>query len=84
MNPRIRSVYPLDGYRLKLVFTNNEIKVYDCSKLLDFGVFKELRDIHYFKRVKAACGTVVWPHNQDICPDTLYLGSQKEGCRTGA
>jgi hypothetical protein len=45
--------------------------------LLDFGVFKELRDISYFKQVKASGGTVVWPHEQDICPDTLYLDSCK-------
>ncbi len=46
--------------------------------LLDFGVFKELKDISYFKRVKAWDGTVVWPHEQDICPDPLYLDSAKK------
>jgi len=45
--------------------------------LLDFGVFKELKDKHYFKRVKVIDGTVAWPHGQDICPDTLYLDSIK-------
>jgi hypothetical protein len=31
---------------------------------------------------KVEYGTVVWPHEQDICPDTLYLESkeiEKEG-----
>jgi hypothetical protein len=23
-------------------------------------------------------GTVTWPNEQDICPDTVYLDSQKE------
>jgi len=41
--------------------------------LIGFGVFEEFRDINYFKQVSVAFGTVVWPHGQDICPDTLYL-----------
>jgi hypothetical protein len=41
------------------------------------GVFQELKDVSYFKKARAADGTVVWPHEQDICPDTLYLDSLK-------
>ncbi len=77
MNPRISEVIPTEGYRLKLVFTNGEKGVYDCSGLLNFGVFQELRDMNYFRRVKVLHGTVTWPHDQDICPDTLYLDSIK-------
>ena len=80
MNPRVKSVEPLSGYRLKIVFTNGETGVYDCQPLLDFGVFAELRDETYFRRVRAELGTVAWPHEQDICPDTLYEDSLREGC----
>lgn len=52
MNPRIREVTPSDDYKLKLVFTNGEQGIYDYSHLLNFGVFKELKDLHYFKQVK--------------------------------
>lgn len=82
MNPRIKEVMPRDDYKLMLVFTNGEKGIYDCSHLLDFGIFKELKDKNYFKLVKALHGTVVWPHNQDICPDTLYVDSRKENRRT--
>ncbi len=81
MNPRIEEVVPIDSYKLKLVFTNGERGVYDCLDLLDFGVFQELKDEKYFKQAKVLDGTVVWPHEQDICPDTLYLDSEKEGDR---
>ncbi|MEA3522515.1 MAG: DUF2442 domain-containing protein [Campylobacterota bacterium] len=76
MNPRVKKVIPTDDYKLILTFKNEEQAVYDCSNLLDFGVFKEFKDINYFKQAFVEYGTVTWPHEQDICPDTLYLDSQ--------
>ncbi len=78
MNPRVREVFTTNSYQLRLVFTNGENGIYDCSSLLDFGVFKELKNKQYFKQAKVLDGTVVWPHEQDICPDTLYLDSIKQ------
>jgi hypothetical protein len=77
MNPRVKEVIATDDYKLILTFKNDEQGIYDCSGLLDFGVFKELQDIHYFKQAFVERGTVVWPHEQDICPDTLYLESKR-------
>ena len=79
MNPRVETVTPTDDYKLLLTFTNGEHGIYDCSPLLDFGVFQELREEGYFQQVTVADGTVTWPHNQDICPDTLYLDAHREG-----
>jgi len=78
MNPRIKEVTPTENFKLKLLFSNGEQGLYDCSELLNFGVFKELQDRNYFNQVKVLDGTVVWPHEQDICPDTLYLDSTKQ------
>lgn len=75
MNPRISEVAAIEGYQLRILFDNGEQGLFDCSGLLNFGVFQELRDKRYFERAKAVDGTVVWPHGQDICPDTLYLDS---------
>ncbi len=77
MNPRVISVLPKDDYTLEITFSNGEMGTYDCSPLLDFGVFQELKDIDYFRNVRVAYGTVVWPHEQDICPDTVYIDSMK-------
>jgi len=51
--------------------------------LLACGVFRELQDDAYFRQVRAEGGTVVWPHEQDICPDTLYM-VQKADCEQAA
>jgi len=77
MNPRVTAVTTTDDYKLQLEFSNGEVGVYDCAALLDFGVFQEFRDICYFRQARAEGGTVVWPHEQDICPDTLYEDSNK-------
>jgi hypothetical protein len=77
VNPRVKSVEPRDDYTLLITFENQEVGVFDCAHLLTFGVFKELEDLSYFRRARAHLGTVVWPHEQDICPDTLYEDSVK-------
>jgi len=77
MNPRVKTVTARDDYKVDIEFTNGEFGTYDCMPLLDFGVFRELRDLIYFRQVRAENGTIVWPHEQDICPDTLYEDSQK-------
>ena len=79
MNPRVKDVKPMAGYRLEITFSSGEVGVYDCRPLLDFGVFRALRDMAYFRQARAAGGTVVWPHEQDICPDTLYTDAKKSG-----
>ena len=78
MNPRVKTAIPLENYRLRLTFTDLKIKIYDCTPILNFGIFEELKNIEYFSQVKVKEGTVTWPNDQDICPDTLYLESTDE------
>ena len=77
MNPRVVAVAAKGDSKLEIEFSNGEVGIYDCAPLLDFGVFREMRDLDYFRQARAEGGTVVWPHEQDICPDTLYEDSQK-------
>lgn len=72
MNPRINKVVPNEDYTLILHFTNGEIKKYDVRPLLDKGVFATLKDLSIFKQVHVSYGTIEWPGEIDICPDTLY------------
>jgi hypothetical protein len=77
VNPRVKTVVPRDDYKLEITFTNGEVGIFDCAHLLFFGVFQKLQDISNLKQARAEDGTVVWPHEQDICPDTLYEDSEK-------
>lgn len=77
MNPRVVKVKPLKEYKLALTFSNGQQGIFDCSHMLNTGVFKEFSDPEYFSQVRVEAGAVAWPHEQDICPDTLYLDSVK-------
>lgn len=51
---------PSPDFTLTLEFTNGEVGMYDCKPILDFGVFKELRDMKYFNQVRVVGGTISW------------------------
>ncbi len=73
MNPDVKMAQALPNYKLKIQFTNNELKEFDVSPFLDKGIFSELRDVEYFKKVRVAFGSVEWPNEQDFSKDTLYV-----------
>jgi hypothetical protein len=76
MNPRVKKANPLNNYKLKVTFSDNSQGIFDCSQYLEIGVFKELKNVKYFNQVKVIDGTVVWPHEQDFCPDTIFLDTK--------
>jgi hypothetical protein len=75
MNPRVKDVKPNPDYTITLIFTNEEVKVFDMKPYLDTGIFKELKEHSLFNSVKPFLGSIQWKNGQDLCPDTLYLGS---------
>lgn len=68
------SVKPIENYRIFVELRNGKKGTFDLKPYLDFGVFKELRDINYFNLVGISLGAVTWPHEQDIAPETLLNG----------
>jgi Protein of unknown function (DUF2442) len=64
-----------DDFTLDLKFDDGREKRFDIKPYLEYGIFKELKNKDYFERVKLAFGTVQWPNEQDISPETLYLES---------
>ena len=70
---KVTAVKANDDYTLDLRFSDGSVKRFDVKPYLKYEVFKELEDLTYFKQVVLAFGTVQWPHEQDIAPDTLFL-----------
>ena len=72
----VLEVKPVGGYRLYLRFDDGVSGVADLEPLLvPFdAVFEPLRDPCYFEqvRVNPDIGTICWPNDADIAPETLY------------
>ena len=66
-----------NDFSLILEFNDGSVKRFDAKPYLDYEVFKPLKDLNYFKRIKIAFGTVQWTDKQDISPETLYLEGEE-------
>jgi hypothetical protein len=63
-------------YRLLLEFENGEKRMFDMSPYMDKKPFVQLKGTPLFAKASVDYGTVVWPGNIDIAPETLYDRSQ--------
>lgn len=59
-------------YMLHLEFENGEKRVFDMSSYMKKKPFVQLSDPSLFALASVDYGTVVWPGNIDIAPETLY------------
>ena len=62
-----------DDFSLEVRFDDGSVKRFDVKPYLNLGIFRELQNPDYFRQVSIAYGTVQWPNEQDISPETLYL-----------
>ncbi len=72
---RVRSVSPLDGFHLRVGFTDGTERDVDVENFLRGPVFEPVRqDRSVFEAVTVDpdLGAVVWPNGADIDPDVLY------------
>jgi hypothetical protein len=83
--PTLTEAQPLDGYSVHVRFEDGTTADVDLSYLLDYGgVFEPLRDRAFFARLRAdsEAGTIVWPNDADIAPETLYAHAQQRAAAT--
>jgi len=59
-------------YFLDLEFENGERRLFDMRPLLDVKPWDRIAALPFFLRARVDCGTVVWPGEIDIAPETLY------------
>jgi hypothetical protein len=75
----VRSVKPLDGFKVLVHFSTGEQKVIDLQPLLRGAVFEPMRQNPIFFRtvhVDEESGTLCWDNGADIDPDVLYGSHQ--------
>lgn len=70
---KVKSVRPVEDYKLIITFSNDEVKMFDFSELLTMPCYQPLKDKELFKSVYVEYGTLVWNDGEiDIAPETLY------------
>lgn len=68
-------VFPKEDFQLDLVYANGEQRRFDMKPLLSVKPWIRIANPQIFKLVRADYGTVVWPGEIDIAPETLYEDS---------
>lgn len=68
----------LDGYRLRLSFSNSEVRVVDLEPYLKGPIFQPLTNLKDFKRFSIPFNTVQWENGADFAPEFLYEISKPE------
>lgn len=80
----VTSVRARDDFHLELLFADGEHRLFDMTPYLTKGVFTELQAPALFKQAYVGLGTVCWPGNLDIAPETLFDRSVEFGVTTTA
>lgn len=77
MIPDVIDFEILADYEIKITLSNGKKGIFDVKPYLEKGIFTELKDYNYFKKVKIQFGTITWPHEQDFSPETMEIKMQK-------
>ncbi len=72
MYPSIKEVALGDEYVLFIVFDNGESGILDMKPILDFGIFKRIKDHDAFRRLKVTFDTIEWEAGVDLDPEFVY------------
>lgn len=66
------SVNPRPDFQLDLEFENGERRRFDVRPLLSMKPWTRIASQKMFALARVEYGTVVWPDEVDIAPETLY------------
>jgi hypothetical protein len=72
----VTNVTALPDYTLLLEFENGEKRHFSMARYMDQLPWLRIKAVHLFQSASVANGTVVWPGNIDIDPETLYEFSE--------
>lgn len=66
------SVKATTDFQLELAYQNGEHRRFDMRPLLTMRPWDRIASPQLFVRAAVAYGTVIWPGEIDIAPETLY------------
>ncbi|RIZ69536.1 MAG: DUF2442 domain-containing protein [Methylococcales bacterium] len=69
---QVNSVETAPNFSLLLSFNNGERRCFDMQPYLHYPVFRRLENPGFFSLAHVDYGTVIWPCDIDIAPETLY------------
>lgn len=72
MYPAVKDVKPCPDYILFIIFENGEKGNLDIKPVLDFGLFKKIKDPKMFNQVRVSFDTVEWSCGVDLDPEYVY------------
>ncbi|MBN1523853.1 MAG: DUF2442 domain-containing protein [Spirochaetales bacterium] len=72
MYKSVKKVYPLEDYKVRIIFSGREEKIIDLKPFLKRGKYKELLDKKLFATVHVAFDTIEWDNKLDLDPEFLY------------
>lgn len=72
MLKKLIEVHAIEDFKLKLIYENSEIRIFDMKPYLEIGNFKKLKDINFFNTVRISFDTIQWGNNIDFDPESLY------------
>ena len=74
----ITKAHPVSDHEIRVEFDTGETGVFDCAPYFSDPYWKRLADPAFFRLVRVAYGTLVWPDDIDIAPEDVWEGTVKD------
>lgn len=71
----ILTVKPSLDFALELHYADGSVRCFDMKPLLSMKPWSQIAALPLFMQAHVAYGTVVWPGEIDVAPETLMLDS---------
>jgi hypothetical protein len=71
--PKLIYIKPLENFKLHLLFSNGEYRIFDCKDLFQYKIYEPLKDKEIFNKVYLTHGVPAWLDDTiDIAPEIIY------------